>query len=81
MRTTEETLKILRCTNVVHDYQMDSILLAFNLKKKSGFVIQLNSLVCCYIFNQISCVNKVQRRLRLKFSVTEVVGSGSLWRL
>ena len=32
-------------------------------------------------FDQRSCVNKVQRRLRLKFLVTGVVGSGSLWRL
>ena len=37
--------------------------------------------MCCYIFDQISCVNKVKRRLRLKFLVTVVVGSGSLWRL
>ena len=37
--------------------------------------------MCCYIFDQISCVDKVQCRLRLKCLVTEVVGSGSLWRL
>ena len=33
MQTAEETLKIFKFTNVVHDYQIDSILLAFNLKK------------------------------------------------
>ena len=50
-------------------------------EKEVGALIPLNSVVCCYIFDQISCVNKVQRRLRLKFLVTGVVGSGSLWRL
>ena len=34
MRIAEEMLKIFKFTNVVHDYQIDSILLAFNLKKK-----------------------------------------------
>ena len=34
MRTTEEMLKNFKFTNVVHDYQMDSILLAFTLKKR-----------------------------------------------
>ena len=64
MRTAEETSKIFKFTNVVHDYQIDSILLAFNLKKKQGLLIHLNSVVSCNIFDQISCVNTVQRRLR-----------------
>ena len=34
MRTAEETPKIFRFMNVVHDYQIDSILLALNLEKK-----------------------------------------------
>ena len=38
-------------------------------------------MVCCYIFDQKSCINKIQRRQRLKFLVTEVVASVSLWRL
>ena len=75
MQTAEETLKIVKFTNVVRDYQIDSILLAFNLKKKQGLLIHLNSVVCCYILDQISRVNKVQRHLPLKFLVTGVVGS------
>lgn len=38
-------------------------------------------MVFCYIFDQKSCINKIQRRQRLKFLVTGVVGSVSLWRL
>ena len=78
MRTAEETLKIFKFTNVVHHYQVDSILLAFNLKKKKGLLIHPNSVVCCHIFDQVSCVNRVQRLLLLKFLVTGVVGSRSL---
>ena len=47
MRTAEGTLKIFKFTNVVPDYQIDSIFLAFNLKKKWGLLIHLNSVVCC----------------------------------
>ena len=36
--------------------------------------------MCCYILDQKSCINKSQRLLRLKFFLTRVVGSVSLWR-
>ena len=75
MRTAEGKLKIFKFTNVVPDYQIDSIFLAFNLKKKWGLLIHLNSVVCCYIFDQISCVNKVQSLLH----ALDVFGDRSCW--
>ena len=52
MWTTEETLKIFKFTNDVHDYQIDSILLVFDLKRKEGLLIHLSSVVCCYILTK-----------------------------